>query len=356
MTVIQVSPSDLQNLSARALQSAGASFNASASVAKALVLAERDGIPSHGVSRIPYYVAHLKHGRVNGRTEPDVIRTSISAARVDARHGFAYPAIEAGIPVAKNIAEETGIAALAIGRSHHCGVLGHHVETLAQSGFVALMFANAGRCVAGPGGKRAVFGTNPFAFACPRSGEAPLVIDLSMSVVARGRIVRAAGRGEQIPEGWAFGPDGQGTIDPAVALSGTLAAIGGTKGAVLAMAIDILAGALTGSSFSSELSSHFETGPGAPFANGQLMILISPRLLGIGGFGSRVEDLCRHMLEEPDVRLPGERRLRNRARALKEGVSVAGDLLAELRRLAEPQVATGEDVRDQESEAIRVGP
>ena len=145
------------------------------------------------------------------------------------------------------VAREQGIAAAAIRRSHHCGAAGHPVERLAEAGLVAILFANTPAAIAPWGGSVGVFGTNPIAFACPLPGRAPVVVDLSLSKVARGNILAAKQRGEPIPEGWALDRDG-----PADDRSGRGASrarccpLGDAKGTALALMVELLAAGLTG--------------------------------------------------------------------------------------------------------------
>jgi (2R)-3-sulfolactate dehydrogenase (NADP+) len=327
------SPEELRSLAERALVAAGTSPANAASVAAALVAAELDGLGSHGVSRLPFYADQVASGKVDGRAVPDVSRAARAAVLVDARSGFAFPAIEAGLAHAREIVGETGIVAVAVARSHHCGVAGHHVERLAECGLVGLLFANTPGAMAAWGGKRALFGTNPVAFGCPRPGKPPLVVDLSMSVAARGRIMMAARKGEAIPEGWALDAAGRPTTHASAALEGTMLPIGGAKGAALALVVELLAAALTGSHYAFEASSFFDA-EGPPPHVGQLILMIDPAPFAGPGFLTRVETLLEAMLEDGGVRLPGDRRLATRARLARDGIPVPEPLMAELRSRA----------------------
>jgi (2R)-3-sulfolactate dehydrogenase (NADP+) len=149
---------------------------------------------------------------------PRVTRATPSVIRVDAQHGFAYPAIAAGLQAVVDAVAQTGVGVVTIGRSHHSGVAGHHVEDLASRGLLALMFTNNSARISAPGGRRPRFGMNPIAFACPRPSKPPLVVDLSMTVVAAGKIVMAARQGDPIPAGWAYDAQGEPTCDPTTAL------------------------------------------------------------------------------------------------------------------------------------------
>lgn len=330
----RIAPDALRRLAGECLQSAGASrWNADAAAA-ALVRADLDGIPSHGVARIPFYAEHLRRGRVDGQAKPEIIRTAPAAIKVDAGYGLAAPAIMAAIRELKAAAAESGVAVAMIGRAHHSGVLGYYVETLAEDGFAALGVANSAAAIAAPGGKSGRFGTNPIAFAFPRRGSFPLVIDLSMGAMNRGRIMLAANRREPLPEGYAFDAAGNPTTDPTAALQGTVAPIGGVKGAALAMAIDLLAGGLTDSQFSCESRSGFEMRDGPPYANGVVLVAFHPSAEGASRLLKRVEELCAVITAEDGVRLPGDRRIANRILFSSEGITLPGRLLDKMREIA----------------------
>lgn len=322
----------LRDLGMAVFVAAGVPEAAASSVVDALVLAELDGLPSHGFSRIPFYTDQALSGKVNAAAVPEVSAPAPASVLVDAKNGFAFPAISAGLERAVPLAKRCGVAVLGVTRSHHCGVVGLYAERLAGEGLVSLIFSNTPAAMAPWGGSRASFGTNPLAFGCPREGHRPLVIDLSLSKVARGKIMAAKQRGESIPEGWALDAQGRPATDPAAALGGTMIPVGDAKGAALALMVEILAAALTGSNCAFEASSFFEAEGPAP-GIGQTFILIDPAPLN-PGFAPRLEALCAHMLGQEGVRLPGERRFALREKNRREGVNLPDALYADLRRRA----------------------
>jgi (2R)-3-sulfolactate dehydrogenase (NADP+) len=324
---------ELRDLAFRVLVAAGATEPNAAPTAEALIAAELDGIASHGLSRVPFYADQIRSGKVDGKAIPTASRRAAAMIRVDAMCGLAFPAIDLGFAQAAGAARESGLVAIAIANSHHAGVIGHHVEKLASLGLVGIAFANTPAAIAPWGGTRGVFGTNPIAFACPRRAGPPLVIDLSISIVARGKLLMAAAKGEAIPAGWALDKEGNPTTDAMAALAGTIEPIGGAKGAALALMVEILAAGLTGSQFGFEASSFFDA-EGPPPRTGQLFLALDPIALAGPSFGDRIEILCAAMLEDPAIRLPGERRLKTRARLACEGIAVPAKLLAELRQRA----------------------
>jgi (2R)-3-sulfolactate dehydrogenase (NADP+) len=325
------SPQELRALAAAVLEAAGTSQETAATVAAALVAAELDGIASHGLSRLPFYADQVKSGKVDGKAVPEVTCPATALVRVDAKSGFAFPAIDAGLEAADDSVGATGVVAVAIGNSHHCGIAGHHVERLAAKELVGILFANTPAAIAPWGGRRPLYGTNPIAFACPRKERPPLVIDLSMSVVARGKVVAAAQKGEQIPADWALDAEGRPTTDPKAGLQGSMAPLGGAKGAALALMIEILAAALTGSHFGYEASSFFDA-EGPPPHVGQFFLVLDPSFAP--DFGDRVEALCSAIAADHGARLPSDRRHATRARLARDGVAVPESLMEELRRRA----------------------
>jgi (2R)-3-sulfolactate dehydrogenase (NADP+) len=301
-------------------------------VARALVGAEAEGQKGHGLSRLPTYAAQAKIGKVDGFAKPELAWSRPAAAMVDAKNGFAYPAIDLALAALPPAARQNGIAAAAITRSHHCGVVGHPIEQLAQAGLMALMFANTPAAIAPWGGAKAVFGTNPIAFACPLPGKPPIVVDLSLSKVARGNILAAKQKGEKIPDGWALDVAGKPTTDPAAALAGTMLPLGDAKGTALALMVELLAAGLTGANFAAEASSFLDA-KGPPPGTGQLLIAFDASAFGstldhFAALGASIE-------AQPGARLPGARRLAARAKAAREGVTVTDALLAEIAKVTE---------------------
>jgi (2R)-3-sulfolactate dehydrogenase (NADP+) len=302
-----------------------------ATVARALVAAEADGQGGHGLSRIPSYALHARCGKADGFATPQIARSG-SALRIDAKGGFFYPAYDAAIQPLVSLARENGIAVAAFHRSHHFGQAGAHVEKLANEGLIGLLFGNAPQAMAFWGGKKPMLGTNPIAFAAPLPNRAPLVIDMALSTVARGKIMAAQKAGKSIPGDWALDSHGNPTTDADAAMKGSMMPIGGAKGASLALMVEILAAALTGSAFGWEASSFFD-GEGGPPNVGQTLLALDPEKLSGGAFAARMGVLLQAIAAEPGVRLPGERRLAARAKAAKEGVSIPPALHAEIQAL-----------------------
>lgn len=326
---------EIERLMAAALRRCGATAAMAEATARALACAEMDGIGSHGASRIPQYCGHLANGRAVGAAVPVVARDAKAACLVDARQGLAFEACALAVREAIARAREYGVAYVAVANSNHFGVAAYHVEPVAAAGLVGLAFGNSPAAMPAWGGKRALFGTNPIAAVFPRRSAPALVIDLSLSAVARGKIMVAAREGKPIPEGWALDKEGRPTTDARAALEGSMLPAGGAKGAMLALIVELLVCALSGAAYGFESDSFF-VAEGRPTRIGQAFLAIDPAALaGRDVYLERVETLVEAMTQDPDVRLPGERRARNRESARREGVSIAPDLLERIRALAQ---------------------
>ena len=319
---------------AAALRAAGANEAMASAAARALVLAEAQGLGSHGLSRVAQYATHLRNGRVNGSAVPTLRRQKGAAALIDAHEGLAFAACEMAVAEAIGRARDFGIAIAGVTDSHHCGVVVDHLRPVAEAGMVGLGFANSPAAMPAAGGRHPIFGTNPVAAIFPRRGALPLAIDLSLSEAARGKVMVAAKQGKAIPIGWAVDRHGQPTTDAQAALEGSMLPIGAAtspKGAMLALVVELLVTALIGAQFGFEASSFFEDAGNRPRI-GQAFIVIDPgALAGSAGYLDRVEVLVGEMLRDDGVRLPGARREELRLRAETQGIEVPEALLAQWR-------------------------
>jgi (2R)-3-sulfolactate dehydrogenase (NADP+) len=299
------------------------------STAKALVCAEADGQKGHGLSRIPSYAGQALSGKVDGLAVPSLSRPGTALLRVNAKSGFAYPAMDLAAETLPTIARVTGVASACIYNSHHLGQAGAHAERLANSGLVALVFTNSPKAINFWGGREPMMGTNPIAFAAPRAGAEPLIIDLALSKVARGKILAAKNAGEKIPDSWALNADGQPTDDPAEAMQGSMLPIGDAKGAALVLMVELLAAALTGSNFGFEASSFFDA-EGDPPGIGHTIIVFDPAMTSGGRFAERMDNVITAIEHTDGARLPGTTRLEYRQKAINDGLLISSALHEEI--------------------------
>lgn len=321
----------------QALARAGANPEMARATAQGLVMAEAQGLASHGLSRLPQYTTHLRNGRAFGGAVPKVTKRKGAALVVDARCGLAFGACRLAVQEGMAVARELGVCVVGVINSHHCGVVVDHLRPAAKAGFVALGLANSPAAMPAAGGLHPIFGTNPIAAVFPRRDANPLMIDLSLSEVARGKLMVAAKEGRSIPLGWALDVQGQPTTDPKAGMGGSMLPVGAassSKGAMLALVVELLVTAVIGAQFGFEASSFFVDEGNQPRI-GQAFVLIDPEALaGSASYLSRIEVLMSEMLQDPDVRLPGARRLSLERQAQEQGVEIPDALAEQIRRLS----------------------
>ncbi len=325
------------DLVARALSKSGANEAMARSTARALVLAESQGLSSHGLSRVGQYTTHLRNGRANGQAMATVAKRKGAALVVDAGQGLAFPACDLAVAEAVKTARELGVCFVGVVNSHHCGVVVDHLRAAATAGMVGMGFANSPAAMPAAGGKHPIFGTNPVAAVFPRKANDALMIDLSLSEVARGKLMVAAKEGKSIPLGWAIDKNGQPTTDPQAGMDGSmlpLGAVSSPKGNMLALMVELLVTAVIGAQFGFEASSFFVDEGNAPRI-GQAFIVIDPgALAGQDAYYARMEALITEMLVDDGVRLAGSRRLALERHAATAGITVADNLLLTIQKIA----------------------
>lgn len=324
-----------ERLTKETLLRAGACESMAVAAAQHLVKAEAQGIASHGLIRAPQYANHLQTGRVNGQAKPILVSGSTAVQRVDAQHGLSFEACSLAVDTAIKLAQVNGIGLVGVFNSHHAGVLVDQMRPVADAGMIGLAFANTPSAMPAAGGKTAFFGTNPISAIFPREHHSPLLIDMSLSEAARGKVIAASQAGKPIPLGWALDANGAPTTDAKAALAGSMLPLGGgAKGSLLAMMIEVMVGALIGSHFSHEAMSYFDESTDPP-SMGQCFIVINPRALaGSVSYYQRFESLLTDMLADDGVRLPGALRYEREAKAQSDGVYISDDLFSKLKQAA----------------------
>lgn len=326
---------ELLALATRALRNAGASESMAVAAAQHLVRAETQGLPTHGMSRVPFYCGMLRNGRAEGGARPSIVAEKAGVCLIDNADGLPYESCALAVREVIARATRNGVAFAGITNSAHVGVLGIHLQEVASAGLAGVAFTNSPAAIPAWGGKKALFGTDPVAFAFPREGADPIVVDLALTTVVRGKIMMAMQKGERIPEGWALDRDGKPTTDPKEAIErGSLFPIGGAKGAMLALAFELVCAALTGAAIGPEADSFFSEQGNKPRI-GQAFLAIDPgALAGLPKYFERVETVVRTMLADEGVRLPGSKRFAAEKKLRREGIEVADELLARIEKLA----------------------
>lgn len=322
---LRITLADVESITRNALSNCGA-HGAQLDVAtQSIVEAECDGIRAVGLNYLPIYCGHLQHNKLNGKAQPTHETLTAAALRSDAGNGFAHTAFVDAESAFYPLVEQQGVAALSIVNSYSAGVVGWFVNRMAQRGLIGIGFANSPSAVAPAPGASPFFGTNPMAFAIPRADKPPLVADMATSQVALVTIKAHAAANDPIPLGWGYDADGQITDDASAVINGgSLAPVGGYKGMLLGLLVDVLAGALAGPncSFNAPM---FKNNEGTYPAVGQFFVGINPNRFtpeSPDQFATRLEQMLAALVNEPGVRLPGDRRHDFRQAALESGVSV----------------------------------
>jgi (2R)-3-sulfolactate dehydrogenase (NADP+) len=276
----------------------------------------------------------LRNGRNDGAARPRLVTERAGLCLIDNADGLPYVSVRWAIDEVIQRARRNGIAFAGVTNSAHAGVLGIHVERIAEAGLVGFAFTNSPAAIPPWGGRKPLFGTNPVAAAFPRREGDPVVIDLALTTVVRGRIMMAMRKGERIPEGWALDRNGKPTTDPAEAINhGSLFPIGGAKGAMLALMFELICAALTGSAIGPEADSFFSEQGNRPRI-GQAFIAVDPSALaGMDRYFDRVQTVVDTMLADPEVRLPGTRRFAAQRSAQAHGIEVPDELVAQIEKL-----------------------
>jgi LDH2 family malate/lactate/ureidoglycolate dehydrogenase len=296
-------------------------------VAHCLVRADLRGVDTHGLQFLPQYLERVRRGLINPRPRLAPRRVTPVAATLDGDNGFGFVVGMRAINEAIDIARVFGVGIVSAHRSTHFGMAAAYVLPALEAGLIAMVFSNASRAMPPWGGREALFGTNPFAAGAPAGRQQPFLLDMSPAVVARGKIRRAARRGEAIPAGYALDAEGQPTTDPQAALDGgVLLPIGTYKGSGIAMLMEILGGVISGAAYAGGVGSQF-LDYDRPQDVGHLFLAMRPDLFVSGEeYRARMDHLVERVHANPpaagfsEVVLPGELEARLEAERRRSGV------------------------------------
>ena len=312
MNTISISLKEIYDLAKKTLLFNGCDEENASILSDTIMRAERDGSLSHGLFRLPAYVASLKSGKVNGKARPEVKKISPSVIKVLGNSALAPMVLKVGLPELIKLAKETGVAVLAITNSHHMAAMWPETEAIAESELVGFACTSYKPMVAPAGAKKALFGTNPISFAWPRPGKTPVVYDMATAAMAMGEVMVAARDGHTVPLGTGLNKDGKETTDPKeISKGGVLLPFGGYKGSAIAMMVELLAGALVGENFSYETAAK-DNKDGGPPSGGEFILAISPEKIAGPDWEKHSDEFFKKMQSMDGVRLPGERRHKNR--------------------------------------------
>ncbi len=260
---MRVSPDRLREITVEIVNGLGASHEEAVLVAESLVRADMRGTDTHGVAYLKMLADRVDMRMINLPTPVKVIEEEGATALIDGGNGLGQVAAHRAMTMAIEKAKRYGVGCCLVRKTNNIGFLGFYTMMAAEKGMVGMIMTNANAAMSPWGGTEPFFGTNPLSIAVPGdSKEAAIVLDMSSSLVARGKIRQAQKLKQTIPLGWAFDETGAPTTDPAAALKGTLAPMGGPKGYGLALMVDVLAGMLSGSNYGQGVKTfHLPEGP-----------------------------------------------------------------------------------------------
>jgi len=320
---LRIPIAEIQRVARLALEQSGCNSENATAVAHVVAAADRDGCASHGLFRLPGYLAALRSGKVNGKANPSVVRLAPSVLQVHGSRGFAPISMNAARQELEPLARQQGIAAAALVDVHHFSALWVDIEPLVQRGLGAFCFTAYMPVVAPAGATHPFFGTNPMAFGWPRADGGSMIFDQASATMARGEVMIAARDGRELPLGVGLDVAGMPTKDPAAILSGVLLPFGGHKGSAIALMVELLAAGLIGQPFSVEAGEE-DNGDGGPPRGGVLLIAFEPRHFGDpDGWLAHSEAFLERLSRLDDVRLPGQRRAACRAQSDRDGAEIA---------------------------------
>jgi len=312
MKTVSLTLDEIYYLANKTLISNGCDKENAKALSDTIMRAERDGSLSHGLFRLPAYVAALKSKKVNGKAKPEIKKISSSILKVLGNNAFAPMVLSVGLPAVIELAKKNGVAILAITNSHHMAALWPETEAIAEAGLVGFACTSYKPAVAPAGATKPLFGTNPISFAWPRPGQTPVVYDMATASMAMGEVQVAAREGHKVPLGTGLNKDGKETTNPSeIADGGVLLPFGGYKGSGIAMMVELLAGALLGEWFSFETKEH-DNNDGGPPKGGEFILAMSPDKIAGPNWDKHADKFFIKMKAMDGVRLPGERRHKNR--------------------------------------------
>ena len=335
-----ISAEELKNICCQLLVKAGVPAEAALQCSEVLVEADLEGTNSHGVMRLPIYLAAIERGQLDPGGSINIEQTAAATGIIDGGNTLGQVVSVAAMREAIRLAREAGVGSVTARNSNHYGAAAYYTHMAAREGMVGLSATNSPPALPAWGGREAYLGTNPLAIAFPtRSGE-PLSIDLSLSVVARGKIIQAAKANKPIPVGWAVDKDGRETTNPTAALAGALLPLGGAKGFALALAVEIFSAILSGAAFGPHVNSILEQDTHPANVGHWFLAIDIKRFLPFDTFLDRLEILVAEMKASSlaegfsQIRMPGERRAQLRRQQLAEGIKLPDETLQALNQWA----------------------
>lgn len=337
---LHVTPDNAKTFIQSILTGNGVSPENALIIANCLVLADLRGVDTHGINRIPSYMERIRQGVLDATASPVLNQVTPVVAQVDGQNGFGFLAAHQGMDRAIEMAKEFGIGLVSVKHSNHFGMSAWVVQQALDAGMMSLVFTNSSPALPVWGGREKLMGVSPLACGAPAGKERPFILDMAPSIAARGKIYKAARRGEKIPPDWALDAEGRQTDDPASALGGVMLPMGGPKGSALAVMMDVFSGVLSGSAFAGGVTNPYD--PSKPADVGHFLVAIKPDLfMGLEEFKERMDYLYQRVVGSEKmagvdrVYYPGEIEQITHDERLKTGIPYVQAEIDALNREAE---------------------
>lgn len=335
---VRVGHEPLRRFVAAAYERGGMPASDAALIADTLVQADLWGHQSHGVLRTGWYLARLESGVMKAVTEPRVLVDGGAIAVIDGQEGVGQVVTKFAAEDAIRRAKAHGVAAVAVRNSNHFGTCMYYTRMAAEAGCVMILTTNGGPAIAPWGGRKKIIGTNPWSVSAPAGRHPPFLMDMANTGVARGKIYLARQRHEQIPPGWALTAEGEPTTDPQAAIDGIILPMAGHKGYAIALAVDMLSGVLSGSSFLSAVNGPYKTDKRS--GAGHFIVAVDiAAMQPLAEFNARMEQWVEEIKTTPraagveEIFYPGEMEARSDARLRAGGLELPADTVQDLRRI-----------------------
>jgi LDH2 family malate/lactate/ureidoglycolate dehydrogenase len=338
---MRVMPDRLKETATQILKGIGASHEEAVLVSESLVRADMRGIDTHGVTYLRLLADRVDVQMINLPTPLKVIKEDVATGLIDGGNGLGQVAAHRAMTMSMKQGSRCGVGCCLVRNTNNIGFLAFYTMMAAEKGMVGIIMTNAAAAISPWGGAEALFGTNPLSIAVPGDAESPaIVLDMSSSLVARGKIRRAQRLKESIPLGWAFDESGAPTTDPAAALKGTLAPMGGPKGYGLALMVDVLAGLLSGSKYGPGVKTfHLPEGPTG--VGVCCMAIDVERFMPVDAFKELIRSYVKSIRGSRKAKgvsriyLPGEIEFEKEKTSSKEGIEINAETAKNLNQLLE---------------------
>ncbi len=336
---VTISAEDLKDLTTRAFMRAGFNQPDADTTAEILVTTDLMGIGTHGVHRLDQYLKRIAAGVVPAIPDIEVVDKAASIAVVNGGGGQGQVVGARALETAIVKAIKSGIGFVSVGNSNHFGAMAPYGFAATVAGLILVSGTTASPSMTPFGGRDMRLGNNPLGFAAPNKGGAPFLLDMALSVAARGKMRKLRDAGEPMPLGWALDSDGEPTTDPQAGLDGFIQFMGGHKGYGMALAVDILSGVLSGGRFLDDVGDMWAEKE--PQGVSHFFIALNPAAIlereeydaRMAAFTAKVKSSA-PFLDDGEVLLPGEIEYRTMEARRLDGIPLAPDLLQTVRTLA----------------------